>query len=333
MRMRTYKRSSERQSWPLSISKVGSPSKVAKKRRLSSLAVPPPCGLKDLSPIKGLRSEESSWPSPHKRQVGDVGGCVKKGGHGGGGDRDTTRRHRGGEERKLLQMYLDFGQSNFGRRKVCNVCGMMWVQGAPDDEAQHEAFCSSFLKGIPFLGWRKERVAAEWPEDGRGEGARVVEIRPNDPSKHLSKLKEVLKQADADMGFARRKEEVVKQRAFIYISGKRVVGCILAEAINSERLLLKDAEHGSSTTEPQSKTAPDKETAAMVGIYQMWTHQSYRRKGIATRLLDTVRQRFVWGMNMGREALAFSQPTTDGLALAQAYCGSEKRVSTYTIKQ
>ncbi len=325
--MRTYKRS-ERHSWPLSISKVGSPSKGGKKRRLSSLAGPPPRGLKDLSPVKGFRGEKS-WPSPHKGKMGGLRGCVKKGGGHGSGDRDSRRNCNGEEERILLQMYLDFGQSNFGRREVCNVCGMMWMQGAPDDEAQHASFCSSFLKGVPFVGWQKERVAAEWPEEGK-EGDRVVEIRPDDPSKHLGKLKEVLKQADTDMGFARENEEAVKQRAFMYIAGKRAVGCILAEAIDSECLILEDTEHGSSSNNPeQFKTAT---ATAMVGIYQMWTHQSYRRKGIATRMLDTVRQRFVWGMTIGYEALAFSQPTTDGLALAQAYCGSEKRVSLYATK-
>ncbi len=326
MRMRTYKRN-ERQSWPLFTSKVGSPSKVAKKRRLASLAGPPSCGLKVLSPIKGWLRGEESWPSPHKGKMGGLKGCVKKGGGHGGGDWGSRRDCRGEEERgKLLQMCLDFGQSDFERRKVCDVCGMMWVQGAPDDEAQHRSFCSSFLKGVPFLGWRKERVAAEWPEEGR-EGTRVVEIRPDDPSKHLMKLKEVLKQADTDMGFARGKEEAVKQRAFIYIARKRVVGCILAEAIHSERLLLEDTEHGSNNPEEcETVTA-----TSMVGIYQMWTHESYRRKGVATRLLNTVRQRFVWGMKLGCEALAFSQPTTDGIALAKAYCGSE-RISIYKIK-
>ncbi len=327
MKMRTYKRSERQSSLPLSISNASLPSKGAKKRRLSSLAGPPPRGLKELSPVKMFRGEKS-WPSPRKGKK--MGGCVKK---GGGGDRDSRRRSTcNGEEEGglLLQMYLDFGQSNFGRRKVCNVCGMMWTQGAPDDEVQHASFCSSFLKGVPFAGWQKERVASEWLEEGK-EGGRVVEIRPDDPSKHLGKLKDVLKQADADMGFTRDNQEAVKQRAFLYIAGKRVVGCILAEAIDSECLTLEEGTEpggGSNNTPEQFKTAPP----LMVGVYQMWTHQSYRRKGIATRMLDTVRQRFVWGMVIGYEALAFTQPTTDGLALAQAYCGREK-VYVYTKKK
>lgn len=64
----------------------------------------------------------------------------------------------------------------------------------------------------------------------------------------------------------------------------------------------------------------DARRAASVGIYQIWTHPSYRRKGVGTRLLDTVRKRMVWGTEVDRKLLAFSQPTQDGLQLAQSYC-------------
>jgi ESCO1/2 acetyl-transferase len=47
-----------------------------------------------------------------------------------------------------------------------------------------------------------------------------------------------------------------------------------------------------------------------------------------TRLLDTVRRKMVFGMVVERCAVAFSQPTQDGLQLARAYVSSSSSSSS-----
>jgi ESCO1/2 acetyl-transferase len=46
-----------------------------------------------------------------------------------------------------------------------------------------------------------------------------------------------------------------------------------------------------------------------------------------TRLLDTVRRKMIFGMVVERCAVAFSQPTQDGLQLARAYVNSSSNSS------
>lgn len=68
----------------------------------------------------------------------------------------------------------------------------------------------------------------------------------------------------------------------------------------------------------------DKENPRKVrhGIRMMWTAASARRKNIATKLLDCARCQLVRGYVIPRADLAFSQPTSNGAAFIQAYCGA-----------
>ena len=101
---------------------------------------------------------------------------------------------------KQQQLCIDFGQRSLGRREQCYLCGMLWLKGDPTDEAAHAAFCASARAGVPFPGWKKERIIEAWPNEPGSP--KVVEIRAGDPAPHLAKLEEVKVLMDADMGFA-----------------------------------------------------------------------------------------------------------------------------------
>ncbi|CBJ31471.1 conserved unknown protein [Ectocarpus siliculosus] len=76
-------------------------------------------------------------------------------------------------------------------------------------------------------------------------------------------------------------------------------------------------------------TCEDKETKAVVGILQVWVHERSRRQGVATRLVDTVREKMVYGISLRREEVAFSQPTREGQAFATRYTGGKGRLLVY----
>ncbi|KAF9996426.1 N-acetyltransferase esco2 [Entomortierella chlamydospora] len=63
---------------------------------------------------------------------------------------------------------------------------------------------------------------------------------------------------------------------------------------------------------------------AICGINRIWVSAHYRRQGIASRLLDAVRDRFIYACKLQKTDLAFSQPTGDGKALARQYLGTDK---------
>lgn len=63
---------------------------------------------------------------------------------------------------------------------------------------------------------------------------------------------------------------------------------------------------------------------AICGINRIWVSSQHRRQKIASRMLDAVRERFIYACKLETKDLAFSQPTGDGKALARRYLGTER---------
>lgn len=64
-------------------------------------------------------------------------------------------------------------------------------------------------------------------------------------------------------------------------------------------------------------------TNVVVGVSRIWTSKTFRKKGIANNLLDCVVTQFIYGLDIEKEEVAFSQPTDMGAALARAWFGTE----------
>jgi len=62
----------------------------------------------------------------------------------------------------------------------------------------------------------------------------------------------------------------------------------------------------------------------MCGISRIWVHNSARRRGIASRLLEVARENLVYGFVIPRKQVAFSQPTIDGKLFALHYTGTKQ---------
>lgn len=129
-----------------------------------------------------------------------------------------------------MQTYLDFGQKSHGKRTLCNVCGLLYVNGEAEDEKDHANFCRSVNAGLAFQGWKMERLV--WGAEGKDK---VVEVRPTDGPTQLAKAAEVKRIMDQEMGFVplAEGEQALRptEKAFFYVREKRVVGCVITEKI------------------------------------------------------------------------------------------------------
>jgi hypothetical protein len=61
----------------------------------------------------------------------------------------------------------------------------------------------------------------------------------------------------------------------------------------------------------------------ILGVRVIWVHQSMRRNGVASKLLDAARKHYMFGAALPRSACAFTSPTADGHLFATRYCGTE----------
>ncbi|XP_029818601.1 N-acetyltransferase ESCO2, partial [Manacus vitellinus] len=154
--------------------------------------------------------------------------------------------------------------------------------------AQHIQHHQRFLEGLRYVGWKKERVVAEfW--DGK-----IVLILPTDPKYAVRKAEEVREIVDDELGFQQVALGCPAQsRTYLFVcEGRMVVGCLLAEPIKQAFRVLSDPAPCPGPDSQQGiprawRCSADPEPA-VCGISRIWVLGPRRRRGIAWRLLDTL---------------------------------------------
>ncbi|XP_048862741.1 N-acetyltransferase ESCO1 isoform X2 [Brienomyrus brachyistius] len=223
------------------------------------------------------------------------------------------------------QAIIDAGQKHFGA-VTCNVCGMLYSASNPEDESQHLLFHNQFISAVRYVGWKKERILGEYP-DGK-----IILVLPDDPKYALKKVEEIREMVDNDLGFQQVETKSPSQtKTFLFISNdKKVVGCLIAEHIQEGFRVIEEATPECSEGEKVMferqrawccSTTPE---PALCGISRIWVFSMMRRKGIASRMIECLRNNFIYGSHLSKEEIAFSDPTPDGKLFATHYCGTSQ---------
>ncbi|NXL53319.1 ESCO2 acetyltransferase, partial [Podilymbus podiceps] len=232
----------------------------------------------------------------------------------------TSQKTKKVKELSKDQMIIDAGQKHFGAI-VCKSCGMIYTAASPEDEAQHIQHHERFLEGLRYVGWKKERVVAEfW--DGK-----IVLILPNDPKYAVKKAEDVREIVDNELGFKQVSLSCpAKTKMYLFVSNeKMIVGCLVAESIKQAFRVL---------SEPGTVPSPGRDVLqhhrawccsaepepAVCGVSRIWVFSLRRGKGIARRMVDVVRSTFMYGCYLSTDEIAFSDPTPDGKLFATKYC-------------
>ncbi|KAM9487912.1 uncharacterized protein esco1 isoform 1-T2 [Clarias gariepinus] len=216
-------------------------------------------------------------------------------------------------------------QNAFGATS-CNVCGMLYSPSTTEDETQHLLFHNQFISAVRYVGWKKERILGEYP-DGK-----IILVLPDDPKYALKKVEEIREMVDNDLGFQQADTKVPSQtKTFLFISNdKRVSGCLIAEHIQEGyRVIEEPVPEGSEREKVMFErqrawccsTVPE---PAVCGISRIWVFSMMRRRGIASRMIECLRNNFIYGSHLSKDEIAFSDPTPDGKLFATHYCGTSQ---------
>ncbi|KAI7792441.1 N-acetyltransferase ESCO1 [Triplophysa rosa] len=208
----------------------------------------------------------------------------------------------------------------------CNVCGMLYSPSSPEDESHHLLFHNQFISAVRYVGWKKERILGEYP-DGK-----MILVLPDDPKYALKKVEEIREMVDNDLGFQQVKTKVPSQtKTFLFISNdKKVAGCLIAEHIQEGYRVIEEAVPEGSEGE---KVMFERQRAwccstvsepALCGISRIWVFSMMRRRGIASRMIECLRNNFIYGSHLSKDEIAFSDPTPDGKLFATHYCGTSR---------
>ncbi|KAI5293355.1 N-acetyltransferase O1 (Establishment of cohesion protein 1) [Ascosphaera acerosa] len=150
--------------------------------------------------------------------------------------------------------------------------------------------------------------------------------------------------ADMEAWQAAQTERADRFKVFLHMKDSRCVGLCLAERIwEAHPVARSPLQHQPpdtpASTTPDSTARPafissslataSAPEPAIVGISRIWTSASARRKGIAMDLLDCVRSNYIYGMEIPKEQIAFSQPTESGCRLIQSFYGDDATWHVY----
>jgi N-acetyltransferase len=261
------------------------------------------------------------------------------------------------KQQTFVQMQLDLGGET---RKTCGACGMEYVPSNEEDDTLHRMYHNMNDDGVE-LGKTFMKSAMKWVyEVAHIEGSVVVVDRKISPpakkvvqkvlgvvNKELSAtgieddvlwsqkllnegagntVQGVVKQSDAEK---RNDNKSDRYKIFLHVKNGKCVGLCLAERVTKAHRVKDNnkvegggqdlsRDHKSSSVSIEDETVP-----AVVGVSRIWTSKSSRRKGIANNLLDCVLNQFIYGMEIDKDELAFSQPTESGGELAKAWYGEE----------
>lgn len=241
----------------------------------------------------------------------------------------------------MQQLYLDLGQKNFGKQILCDLCGMLYVHGVAEDAKAHAKVCQHYVQGVPFSTSHARHVASV-DQDAIIEVCTILnslnetnsvhvffsrpsrQVRPNDSLAIRKKVEEVRKIVNQELGFVTSNDKESQYHTFLYIKNKRVVGMLGAERLERAYALLCNNYFERSLVAER----------ATIGIHQIWVHSKFRRNCIASRLVDTAREKMVYGLTVPADEVAFSSPTEAGISFAKHYVSkhSTGRVLVYDCK-
>jgi len=124
-------------------------------------------------------------------------------------------------------------------------------------------------------------------------------------------------------------------KVYLFVSGEKCIGLCLAERISKAyEVESQNDEANTSKSNPgvsksSSISVGPNAKPAILGISRIWTSVSYRRKGVAAALLDAARRNFIYGVQISKDMIAFSQPTESGGLLAQNWFEGAQRWHVY----
>lgn len=262
-------------------------------------------------------------------------------------------------------MQLDLASAH---RKTCKQCGMEYIPSNAEDMAMHRKFHSINLGGVDFSKPVVERLRKNqlWSS---GDGSFITVISRKDATALRNRASEVLKVVTMELGADTITDEELWSRAgaasiaevregepgssdseahtiyesasplvdrfkmYLYVAGNKCIGACLAERIWEGHAVLSEEEKTKAEYElPVQSSSISIGTAsipAILGISRIWASNEHRKQGIATKLLDSARADFLYGMVIEKKSVAFSQPTESGGNLARRWFGRQAGWSVY----
>ncbi|EGC31879.1 hypothetical protein DICPUDRAFT_73130 [Dictyostelium purpureum] len=225
----------------------------------------------------------------------------------------------------LEQTVIDAGQKNVGQM-VCQKCKMLYSYGSKEDEIAHQSFCNGNIQQqkVIIKNWKSLKIV-NLLHNGQG----IIAVNRDDTS-IISKIKQIKQIINTELGYTEKlkksesNDDDDDEKLFLYLDANgRVLGCLVAERVEKGYKI-----QVSSPTIECIKT-PSK---ILCGIDRIWVLPSHRKRGIALKLIESLRSNMYYGYHLKKNEIAVTQPSTSGLSFFTKYFETDQFL-LYKINQ
>ncbi|XP_044740620.1 N-acetyltransferase ESCO2, partial [Chrysoperla carnea] len=217
----------------------------------------------------------------------------------------STRNRRIWKTLDDRQYQIDAGQRKWGVTQ-CPTCEVVYSQNEPEDEQRHLDFHNK-VQYLRFNGWKNEKIVGYC----NFNRARIIEVGQNDSKVWWKRITDLLFVIDRELGYSNL--QVINSnvsKVYLYIENKQIHGFLSAVPIKEGYRMIPTENVDCCSQTPSS---------AKCGVTRIWVASSYRRKKIATNLMNALRKSFIMGYHLTVNDLAFSTPSTSGKLFIQNY--------------
>jgi N-acetyltransferase len=237
----------------------------------------------------------------------------------------------------LHQVQLDLGVSAM---KQCKACGMEYNSTVPEDRKLHDEYHKTKLKATQPIRTPLGQLSRNITIDGETYEIRVLDSRgPVQSRVHFEQALgtmymdlpgDEIESADLWSQISNPIKSSVLQQVprftvLMLLSNRTPLAILVVERINKGGGYLDDFRSSQTDNDVSIGKSrkgygkPDVIKLALMSIERIWVDKDFRRKGLATTLIDHARGILIPELKIQRSQVAFSWPTTLGRSLATRY--------------
>ena len=204
---------------------------------------------------------------------------------------------------------------------------MLYYSGNDEDDSVHSKFHKIFIEKFKNEYKKKQHLLSKFIIDESDKYLilcigyeQFVELK----QKHSDNILNVCDLMDRDLGyFTSTKDNILclDKGQFLYCfveeTRHQIVGCVVCEARDFAYAIKVDSDSSDFVERSEEKVK------CHFGVVKIWVHSLFRRKGVASLLMDCIRRNFIYGSWIVKMHIAFCQPTRCGKQFAEKYCGTK----------
>ncbi len=215
---------------------------------------------------------------------------------------------------QLIQTRLAIGSP----KTTCEACGMSYIPSSLIDRKLHAHFHTRAFKGREwFPSWGSvvcgsSDLLSGTPSSLTTPDSNIIAISgTNLKPSEKNAIKDLLQLVNSELNAPEdsAKWQTNDGAAFVFVHAKRAIGLLTVEKASTGYWMLLH----------NGQLIPNKHSHILMGISRLYTVKDFRRQQVALNLLEVARKFFIYGIDIPKLQIAWSQPSVLGSKVAQRW--------------